>query len=184
MGVRHPHYADSMTNANLQSPQKSSAWNWPAEWAVERTFWREVGTRTVSGVLTIVILAVPSLIYATFFGLLAPNQVIPILIGIALFAVVLTVYIFLLRMIRRSEIKKIAHALLAENKERTEPLPTPEQLMGFSDAERARIISVYSKNTQDGIGKAEKFALRAAKVATILSAIVSLVAGFIPLIWS
>lgn len=173
-----------MTNANLQSRQQSSAWNWPAEWAVERTFWREVGTRTVSGVLTIVILAVPGLIYATVFGLLTLDQVIPIFIGIALFAVVLTAYIFLLRVIRRSEIKKIAQALLAENKGRTELLLTPEQLMGFSDAERARIISLYSKSTRDGIGKAEKFAQLAAMVVTLLSGIVGIVAGIIPLLWS
>ncbi|POH60320.1 hypothetical protein [Arthrobacter glacialis] len=109
---------------------------------------------------------------------------IPILIGIVLFAFVLIAYFVALRTIRRGEIKKIANALLEENMARSEPLPTPEQLMGFSDAERARIMSVYSKNTQDGIGNAEKFAARASKLATFLTAIATTVAALIPLIWS
>ncbi|MFE4082265.1 hypothetical protein [Paenarthrobacter sp. YIM B13468] len=168
-----------MTSAD-QPPQKSSAWNWPAEWAVERTFWREVGTRTVAGVLTIVILAVPGLIYAAIFGLLTLGQVIQILIGIGVFALILAVYIVVLRMIRRRESKKIARAL-AEDKSQSGAIPTPEQLMGYSEELRAQIMSKLSRITQDDISQAERRARHLSMWTTVVGLLLGILSSLLPL---
>jgi len=166
-----------MTITGQQPPEISSAWNWPAEWAIERTFWSEVATRTVAGVLTIVLMAVPGLVYATIFGLLRLAAVLPILIGIALFAVVLVMYIVVLRVIRRRERKKIAGAL-AKDESRSGSIPSPEEIMSSSMEERKRIMSVYSQAIQDGVSQADRLGRRAARWSTVV-ALVCAIAGFV-----
>lgn len=71
----------------------SRPWRWPAEWAVDEKFWREVATRTIAGILTLVFLGVPGLIYAVSVGALTPDQAAPIWIGIGLFLGVILLYV-------------------------------------------------------------------------------------------
>jgi hypothetical protein len=168
-----------MTITDQSIPNDSSAWNWPAEWAVERTFWREVATRTVAGILTIVVLAVPGLIYAAIFGLLAPRQVIPILIGIVLFALVLLTYVLVLRTIRRREIRKIKSAL-ERDETKWGPIPTVSELIGVSAEERDLILSVYSQMTQQSVRELAKSATRNVILTTLAAVVASLVVALAP----
>lgn len=101
-----------LAQAPAEPPKQSSAWNWPAEWAVEQAFWREVATRTIAGVLTVVLLGVPGLIYATAAGLLRPDQLIPILIGVGVFLGLITIYLVVFVLIRASTRRRIKKALL------------------------------------------------------------------------
>lgn len=170
-----------MTSTDQRPQENSSAWNWPAEWANERTFWREVAARTIAGVLTIVILAVPGLVYATIFGLLRLDSVLPILIGIALFIVVLIVYIFVLRGIRRKESSEI-EGVLAKDESRSESTPSPEAIMRSSVEERKRFMSAFSKATQDGVSQAERIAREANRRATRAAVIGASLGVLIPVV--
>ncbi|PRA82078.1 hypothetical protein [Microbacterium sp. MYb66] len=69
-------------------PRSSRAIDWPAEWARDEKFWREVATRTIAGALTLILLGVPSLIYLMLAGQLDASVGIPILIGIAMVLVI------------------------------------------------------------------------------------------------
>ncbi|WP_306901686.1 hypothetical protein [Arthrobacter sp. B1I2] len=176
-----------MTSTDQRPPENPSAWNWPAEWATERTFWREVAARTIAGVLSLVILAVPGLLYATIFGLLKPETGVPILIGITLFVVALVIYIVVLRRIRRKESGEIER-VLAKDESRGESTPSPEEIMRSSPEARKRLLAAFSKVTQDGISQAEKIARDAHKRAALIGAglgilvpvVVSLLVPFMP----
>lgn len=99
-------YAEPVTDAN-EPPKPSSAWDWPAEWAVERAFWREVATRTIAGVLTLIILGVPVLIWTAFTGVLTWDQVAPILIGIGMAVLFLLLYRISLRIVKRTRRRRV-----------------------------------------------------------------------------
>lgn len=60
----------------------SKAWRWPSEWIHERAFWRDVASRTVAAVLTVIIIAVPGLIYAIIYGVITRQQVFYLLASI------------------------------------------------------------------------------------------------------
>jgi hypothetical protein len=66
---------------------------WPAEWAVSHSFWREVATRTVAGILSLVFLGIPGVIYAVSFGALTTEQGWLIGIGLALVVVLIALYL-------------------------------------------------------------------------------------------
>lgn len=147
----------------------SSAWNWPAEWAVERAFWRDVATRTIAGVLTIILLAVPGLIYAGIYGLLTPAQVAPILIGIACFAAVIMSYLFVLWAIRLTTRRKIKKTLERE-KRHADLTPSLWALFESSQGERDRIMSDFQQSTQNRVRRLVNISHFATAVATAVAA--------------
>jgi hypothetical protein len=119
---------------------------WPAEWAVERGFWREVAARTVAGVLTLVILGVPTLIYASVFGLLKGDQLGPILIGIAGTAAIVLGYILVLRMIRKRTERTVAAKKFAKAADLRRALLTPEELARIKEEAEKEINETYRRS--------------------------------------
>jgi Mg2+/citrate symporter len=115
-------------------PEASRPVYWPAEWAVERAFWREVAARTLAGVFTLVVVGVPALIYAGASGVLDSDQVWTILIGIVLAAVVVVAYVLVLRGSRRRERSKIDSA------ERAERIEAARRHIGLTDAQMERVL--------------------------------------------
>lgn len=92
------------------APKPSRPLDWPGEWGRDEKFWREVATRTVAGMLTIVLLGVPSLIYLMIAGQLEASVGIPIIIGIVM--VILFVFIWsfvrwVVRFFERRRLRKI-----------------------------------------------------------------------------
>ncbi len=71
---------------------RPSVIDWPAIWARDEKFWREVATRTIAGALALVLLSGPSVIYLMIAGQLSASVVFPILIGLAF--VVLAIFIW------------------------------------------------------------------------------------------
>ncbi|WP_156386117.1 hypothetical protein [Arthrobacter sp. Soil764] len=133
-------------------------------------------------------MAVPGLIYAAIFGLLKLDQVFQILIGIALFTLVLVIYIVVLRMIHWRESEKIARAMEKDklslvDRAKAGPIPTPEQLLGFSEEHRARIMSMFSRITQDDIREAEMRSRRWSILASVGALLAGVMAAFIPLLF-
>jgi len=144
-----------------KNPEASRALYWPAEWAVERLFWREVASRTLAGVFTLVVIGVPALIYAGAGGVLTPDQVWPILIGVALSALVVVIYVLVLRAFRRRERRKIEDARRAEE--------TRTLVASLTEEEKARIVL----EAMQEVTKAQ----RSYDVQAILSTIVALAAA-------
>jgi len=159
-----------MTVTPVPAPKRSSAWNWPAEWSVERAFWREVATRTIAGVLTVIILSVPGLLYALGFGILALGQVLPILIGISLFLVISATYVVVLRAIRRSERRKFARAL-EDDSPSSGPALSSEDLLSSEVDQRQRLLEFYSRTTRERVRQAGRKSGTLSILATIGAAI-------------
>lgn len=149
---------------------------------MERTFWRDVATRTIAGVLTILILAVPGLIYAGIYGLLTPAQVAPILIGITMFAALIVGYLFSLWVIRWTTRRKIKKTLGRE-KLVAETTPSLWEFFESSPEERDRILSGYGESTRNRITRQERFGRRLSNLATVTAAIAGFVSVFIPWLW-
>lgn len=76
-----------------EQQQRKSPWDWPLEWSRDESFWREVATRTVAGILTLIFLGTPLVLYAMFSRALTPDQGVPILIGAGEALLVLAAYI-------------------------------------------------------------------------------------------
>jgi len=175
-----------MPSAPEPTPQKSP-WNWPAEWAVERAFWREVGTRTIAGILTILILGVPGLIYLLGFGLLTFGQVAPILIGLGLSTLVLVSYVLVLRRIRRKERLELLRALLDEQPISGSPV-SPEDVLAFSTQQMREVLSRYPTRSQADVTNAAKASLRKQIITTVVglpifSVLVTSVAAYLAYLW-
>lgn len=134
---------------------------------MERAFWREVGTRTIAGVLTIVIIGVPALIWAAVTGVLTWDTAAPILIGLGLFLLLLIVYIVALWVITRIERKKVAKALKKDRGPTSSPIPSAEVFLSYSAEHRARILDMVSQLTKDRITEAERTARASTKWATV-----------------
>ncbi|XYX63144.1 hypothetical protein ACAE71_02993 (plasmid) [Clavibacter nebraskensis] len=146
---------------------------WPAEWAVERPFWREVAARTLAGVFTLVVVGVPALIYAGIARALTPAQIWTIVIGIVLAAVVIVVYIFVLRAFRRGEQRKIDRAKAEEAESLIDAELTAE--------DRARI----QRTRMQTVHKAQRWANVGAIASALLStAIAALLATRFPSLFS
>lgn len=170
-----------MTNITKPPSHNSAPLHWPAEWAKEELFWRDVATRTIAGVLTILILAFPGLIYAGIFGLLTPAQVAPILIGIALIAVLITGYLVVLWWIRRKTRIAIEDALEAEELD-SETHIVMAALLASSPEERDRILSDYTETTASRIREADTLGKRLRSVASLTTLLATLIIGLAPLI--
>jgi hypothetical protein len=130
--------------SDAKSPDVSQPLYWPAEWAVDRGFWREVAARTLAGVLTLVTIGVPSLIYAAASGVLTFDQVGPILIGVALVVLGAVAYVLVLRSIGRRGRRKIAEAISVAEARLRSPSLTAAQIKSIS-AQRSEEIDRAQK---------------------------------------
>lgn len=141
---------------------------------MERAFWRDVATRTIAGVLTILILAVPGLIYAGIYGLLTPAQVAPILIGIAGFAALVIGYLSVLWVIRLTTRRNIKKTLERENRD---AVLTPSVWARFqsSKGERDRILSDFDQSTQNDVRRLVNISHWVSAGATAVAAGIALV---------
>lgn len=154
--------------SDLSKPEVSRAVYWPAEWAVERIFWREVAARTLAGVFTLVVIGVPALIYAGITGVLKPAQVWTILIGIALAGVVIVVYILVLRAFRSHERSKI---------ERAREEATMRKLRAMLSEDD--IEKIFKDTTHT----AQRWFSFQARATTLLAAAASVAAALLPTLW-
>lgn len=73
-----------MTELPEPPRRRAPALDWPIEWSRDEKFWREVATRTVAGMLALVFLGAPTLIYLMLAGGLSARVGVPILIGIGM----------------------------------------------------------------------------------------------------
>jgi hypothetical protein len=154
-----------------QKPEISRPLYWPAEWAGERSFWREVAARTLAGVFTLVVIGVPALIYAGASGVLTWDRLGPILIGLALAALVVLAYVAILRVILGIERRKLAQASRTFEVSSNGQALSPEELLALVDA---------LAHTTDAVGKqAFRWSL-ATTAAGVLSAFLALV---VPYLW-
>lgn len=117
-----------MTDVKDEPADRSSPWNWPVEWAVDEKFWREVATRTIAGILTLVFLGLPSIIYLLSTGIMTPNQGIPILIGVGLLLALLLIYTGAQLVIRGVAKRAINRIIEMAN-------PTTTMLLGYGPTE-------------------------------------------------
>jgi len=154
--------------SEMSRPELSHAVYWPAEWAVERTFWREVAARTLAGVFTLVIIGVPALIYAGITGVLQPAQVWTIIIGIALAGVVIVGYIFVIRAFRRRERQKIQRAMADADVRRLVAMVSEEDLE-----------KIFKETTQK-VGTAQRWFSIQASVSTLLAVATAAAAALAP----
>lgn len=143
---------------------------WPAEWAVERLFWREVATRTVAGVLTLVILGVPTLIYASVFGLLTGDQLGPILIGVILAVLVVVAYIVVLTTIRKRTERNVAARQVAEASDLRRASLAPEELVRIRAEAQKEINETYRRSLRQSY-LTSVLALLSAVLAVLLPAL-------------
>lgn len=180
-----------MSDAPVRTDQ-SSAWNWPAEWAVERAFWREVAARTLAGILTLVFLGLPGVIYAMAAGVLTVPQVMPIVIGVGIFLGLLLGYVIAQLIVRGVARRRIVEALGNANVASFGvPVLDPFGLVELSvqvlrsrdDEERRQLLVGFSTAAQQ---QAIDIARRAARagillgVAAAAAGIVSLLAPLFP----
>lgn len=136
---------------DAEPPEVSPAWRWPAEWAIERAFWREVAARTLAGVLTLVVIGVPALLYAGASGVLTFDRVAPILIGVGLALLIAVGYVAALAFIGRLERRRIARVISASESSVRVTIRT-EDLHRYSMAQRAAIESARRSSRRSTIG--------------------------------
>ena len=67
-------------------PKQLSPWSWPASWARDEAFWRDVASRTVSGILVVFISGLVGYVGLVAGGVLAGpiNWVIIVVVGVIL----------------------------------------------------------------------------------------------------
>lgn len=136
-----------MTAAAEPPEKRSRAIDWPAEWWGDEKFWREVATRTVAGVLTLVILGVPSLVYLMGAGQLTLSIGMPILYGILMVAAAIAIW-FIARAIVRAVEKKKARKILREDQVST------AQVQALSDKQFDALVNeVISRSYRDVYGE-------------------------------
>jgi hypothetical protein len=66
--------------------------DWPAIWARDEKFWREVATRTIAGAFALILLGGPSVVYLMIAGQLSASVVVPILIGLTFVVLALVIW--------------------------------------------------------------------------------------------
>ncbi|SIN91269.1 hypothetical protein SAMN05443544_1817 [Agromyces cerinus subsp. cerinus] len=177
-------YADAVTVSN-EPPGKSSAWNWPAEWAVERAFWREVAARTIAGVLTILIVGVPALIWAALSGVLTWDMVAPALIGFGLFLVVLIVYVTLLLVIRAVARSKGRKTLRAEGGSEYKDVSTRDLdtiLVSFAGGEPIPVPYFVNEKAKESLRQIDRFQHAFSIVAAVVALAGAVVGVFFALL--
>jgi hypothetical protein len=153
---------------DAEPPEVSPPWRWPAEWAIERAFWREVSSRTIAGVLTLVAVGVPALIYAAASGVLTFDRVAPILIGVGLVLLLGIGYVLALRFIARRERRRIAE-VINSSEGRVSITFRYEDLASFSVQQRADIESARKSSLRSTIGTS---------ALTLLSVVVAILTVF------
>lgn len=125
-------------------------WEWPAEWAVERAFWREVGTRTVSGMLALILLGTSIVIYSMTSGTPKASQGWPILVGAGLALTGIVIYVAALSIIRAVAKNRSRKVVLEELNAESVSLSTSEIdtiVMSFADGDSVAVPYVVSATT-------------------------------------
>jgi biopolymer transport protein ExbB/TolQ len=85
--------------------------DWPAEWAKDEKFWREVATRTIAGAFALVLVGAPSVVYLMIAGQLSASVVIPILLGIAFVVLAIVVWWVVRKVSRAIERRSLRRAV-------------------------------------------------------------------------
>lgn len=179
--LRQAQYAEAVTLADDAAPKKSSAWNWPAEWAVERAFWREVGTRTISGMLTLIFLGAPVVFYAIWQGTLTPDQGWPILIAAGLWLLVGIVYVVLLAIIRGVSRRRARTVLRAGGGEEYTSVSTRDIdviLATFADGKTISIPYTINRKTSESLSHIQ----RSQAIWSVLAAVVAIIGAVVGII--
>lgn len=78
-----------------QADARSRAITWPAKWAREESFWREVATRTAAGTLALILLGVPTLIVTAATGSLTGEVLWTIVVGVCLTVLLVLLWLLL-----------------------------------------------------------------------------------------
>lgn len=124
----------------------------------------------MSGVLTLVIIGVPTLLWAAVSGALQWQTVAPILVGIALFGGLAAIYMVTVVGIRRRERQKIAEALAVEEYV-SDTLPDPKLLSTLTAEQRSRLIASISDAGRAQVIGAMRLARLQTRLATLASAV-------------
>ncbi|PPF66641.1 hypothetical protein C5E16_10995 [Clavibacter michiganensis] len=115
-----------------------------------------MAARTVAGVLTLVIIAVPTLIYAGASGVLTFDRLAPILIGVAACLLLVVVYVLSLGLINRVERRRVAVARAAFEATSSDPMLTRPELRA------------YAAQQAEDVARAGKFAFRSKVAVTLI----------------
>jgi hypothetical protein len=161
------------------------AWNWPAEWAVDEKFWREVATRTVAGILTLVFLGLPGVIFAMSTGALTAEQGMPIVIGASIIIGFIVLYTLAQVVVRAIARYRIINSLKASREPETIRISlTPE---GYGSFAKAFLDGSRDAQTDlmKGLSEGVKVALTATSAfASIASTTVSIVIAILTVVIS
>ena len=160
----------------------SSPWNWPAEWAVDEKFWREVATRTIAGILTLALLGFPGLVYAMTTGVLTAGQAIPIIIGAGSILVIIGAYA-IVQVISRGVAKKaIIDALKKSGPSSFTAITTPwgsalfaTKLIRASSEERKNLVVQFNLGLQEQL----LFTIKRQAAVSIFAGVAAFIAGLI-----
>lgn len=157
-------------------PRKTSPFFWPAEWAVEHAFWREVATRTLAGILTLLFLGIPAVLYAWRTETLKDSVAVPIVIGAIIFGGLIILYVIALLIVRavtfRGTRKKIK-----TDKSFTGPIPSAAQLSRVLGDEE--LSTHFSKAVLERLKKDEGSYATWSTVVTVASLLASVLGGTI-----
>lgn len=100
-----------MTSPPERPQHRADFLDWPAQWGRDERFWREVATRTLAGLLTLILLGGPSIIYLMIAGQLSTEVVVPILIGIGLVLFLIVAWWIVRKIARRVEKGRLREAV-------------------------------------------------------------------------
>lgn len=102
--------------------------DWPEQWARDEKFWREVATRTVSGVFALVIVGVPPIVYLWLAGRLGSETAFPILIAIVMLGVFAFAWWMLRLAVRALQRWQLARAVRRDANVAARESPSGEEL--------------------------------------------------------
>lgn len=165
---------DTAASQTVEPTQpKSNPFFWPAEWAVDDKFWREVATRTLAGVLTLLLLGVPVLLYAWSSGTITDATFFPIAIGAGIFVGSIVIYVIALLIVRWVSFRGTRETIRKDTAFKG-PIPSASELARLTDG-NVNIRIRFNKETLDRLARDESSYVTRGAALTIGSVLAALV---------